>query len=82
MATLQIHNFPDPLYDEIKRRAESNHRGILDEIVWAIEASRAPHADRLDAKEKLRAAARLRAESSGAWITDDWIHAARHEGRE
>jgi plasmid stability protein len=39
MATLNIKNFPDPLYDKLKRRAEQQHRSIAQEVAVILAAT-------------------------------------------
>lgn len=36
MATLNIKNFPDPLYDQLRERARANHRSLAQEITHVL----------------------------------------------
>jgi len=36
MATLNIKNFPDPLYDRLRERARANHRSLAQEITHVL----------------------------------------------
>jgi plasmid stability protein len=37
MATLNIKNFPDPLYHKLQERAEREHRSMAQEVVHLLE---------------------------------------------
>lgn len=39
MATLNIKNLPDPLYEKLKRRAEQQHRSVAQEVAVILEAA-------------------------------------------
>ena len=39
MATLNIKNLPDPLYRQLKVRAERQHRSIAQEVTHILEAA-------------------------------------------
>ena len=39
MATLNIKNFPDELYQQLKVRAESSHRSIAQEVTHMIAST-------------------------------------------
>ena len=36
MATLNVKNFPDPLYESLKLRAESQHRSVAQEVTHIL----------------------------------------------
>lgn len=36
MATLNIKNFPDPLYEALKTRAEAKHRSVAQEVTHIL----------------------------------------------
>ena len=36
MATLNIKNFPDELYQQLKNRAEANHRSVAQEVTHIL----------------------------------------------
>lgn len=42
MATLNIKNFPDELYQQLKIRAASSHRSIAQEVTYMISTSLTP----------------------------------------
>lgn len=37
MATLNIKNFPDPLYERLQSRAEQEHRSVAQEVIHLLE---------------------------------------------
>ena len=37
MATLNIKNFPDELYERLRKRAEHEHRSVTQEVVHLLE---------------------------------------------
>lgn len=37
MPALQVRDFPQPLYDRLKQRAEEDHRSIAQEVVFVME---------------------------------------------
>lgn len=39
MATLNIKNFPDSLYEALQRRAEQEHRSIAQEVIHLLEGA-------------------------------------------
>jgi plasmid stability protein len=39
MATLNVKNLPDPLYEKLKRRAEQQHRSVAQEVTVILEAA-------------------------------------------
>jgi plasmid stability protein len=39
MATLNVKNLPDPLYEKLKRRAEQQHRSVAQEVAVILEAA-------------------------------------------
>lgn len=39
MATLNIKNLPDPLYQQLKVRAERQHRSVAQEVTHILEAA-------------------------------------------
>jgi len=45
MATVNIKNFPDPLYNELKNRAKREHRSVAQEVIHLLEtATKQPEA--------------------------------------
>jgi plasmid stability protein len=39
MATLNVKNLPDPLYEKLKRRAEQQRRSVAQEVTVILEAA-------------------------------------------
>jgi len=39
VATLNIKNFPDPLYELLQERAEREHRSLAQQVIHLLEAS-------------------------------------------
>ncbi|HVR95100.1 MAG TPA: hypothetical protein VMW27_00695 [Thermoanaerobaculia bacterium] len=39
MATLNIKNFPDPLYELLQERAEREHRSLAQQVIHLLEES-------------------------------------------
>lgn len=37
MPTLQVRDFPDHMYEEIKRKAQQDHRSIAQQTIYAVE---------------------------------------------
>lgn len=37
MATLNVKNFPDELYERLKERAERRRRSMAQEVTWIVE---------------------------------------------
>lgn len=45
MATLNIKNFPDGLYESLRERAKREHRSVAQEVIYLLErATAAPEA--------------------------------------
>jgi plasmid stability protein len=81
MAVITINNFPDELYSKLNERAQMNGRVVGDEIIDAAKQLIAGPEVRLNVSQKLALADKLRASTAGAWIDDELIDRARHEGR-
>jgi plasmid stability protein len=71
MATLNIKNLPEPLYDALKARAESQHRSIAQEVTHIL-------AEALDAQPPL-SIMELQGLGKETW---SGIDAARHVAEE
>jgi plasmid stability protein len=41
MATLNVKNFPDPLYEKLREMAEREHRSVAQQVVHLIEQATA-----------------------------------------
>jgi plasmid stability protein len=81
MATVSIENFPDELYAKLTVRARQNGRIVSDEIIEAAERFVGTAQASMTTTQKLALADDIRKSTTGAWIDDDIIHRARHEGR-
>ncbi|MCJ7681872.1 MAG: Arc family DNA-binding protein [Candidatus Aminicenantes bacterium] len=78
-ATITLKNIPDELYEKLKERALRNHRSINREIISIFEVTLTPHP--IDPDDFLTTALELRTETKKARLTQDFIHAAKREGR-
>jgi plasmid stability protein len=83
MASLLINDVPDGVMKELEERARQLHRPVEEEakaaLVRAVLAN--PSKPRLSVDEMLARAKAIRDQSPNAWITDEFIRAARDEGR-
>jgi plasmid stability protein len=73
-----LKNIPDAIYEKIKLRAQRHRRSINSEIInilYSATTSRRPSVE-----EILARADELRARTKG-FITDEFINAAKREGR-
>ena len=81
MATITIKNIPDDLYQELKLRAERNHRSVNSEVIFLIE--QAVRKTRVRSVEDVIARARvLRDAAPNVYVTDEALEAAINEGRD
>jgi hypothetical protein len=39
MATLNIKNFPDPLYEQLQKQAEEEHRSVAQQVIHLVSKS-------------------------------------------
>jgi plasmid stability protein len=79
MATLTIKGMPDPLYERIRESAGMNHRSINSEVIARLEqALGSPRPGRAELLERVR---ELRARIGGAPLTEEYLRAAKSEGR-
>ncbi len=71
MATMNIKNFPDPLYEELRNRAKRERRSVAQEVVHLLEtATKQP---------EVRSLLELRGLGKKIWID---IDAAEHVNSE
>ncbi len=42
MATLNIKNFPDPLYEKLQERAQQEHRSLAQEVIHILHRTVVP----------------------------------------
>jgi plasmid stability protein len=82
MATLTLKSFPASLHEALKRRARRNHRSLNSEAIACIEQIVAPTAEHGTAiLEQIRASRSRLAAAGLPPMTDDFLDAARREGR-
>jgi antitoxin FitA len=79
MSALTIKNIPEKLRKRLKESAEKHHRSINSEAIVCLEKVLA--VDRLDPKEFLEQARALRERSPQIFITEEFLRAAKGEGR-
>jgi plasmid stability protein len=83
MASLQLNDVPEAIMSELRERAERFHRPVEEEakatLMNAILAS--PSKRRLSVTEFLARAKRIRDKHPNAWITEEFLRAAKDEGR-
>ena len=79
MATLTIKNIPDALHQRLKERAKQHRRSINSEVIVCLEQvlGRAP-IDPTAFLERVRA---HRKSIPGVFLTDEYLRAAKNEGR-
>jgi len=74
--TLTLHDLPDDLYDQLRRRAERHGRSLDDEIVACLQQMlQTNREDRLNRIRSFRTSLTMRP------LTEDEVDAAIHEGR-
>lgn len=81
MATVTLKNVPEGLLHALRELAQRNRRSLNQEALLRLEASVAPEPRRSGA-ETVRALRRLHRRLSGIGpITDEFLQAAKTEGR-
>ena len=79
MASLNIKNLPQEVYDRLRENAHRNRRSLTREAIVQLEKSLLPVSHR-DEEELMR---RIR-ENRGRlnlWLTDEFLKKAKNEGR-
>lgn len=71
MATLNIKNFPDNLYERLQERAESEHRSLAQQVIHLLEESAG--------KPKLHSILELRGLGKELWEGVDPVEHVRAE---
>lgn len=71
MATLNIENFPDDLYERLQERAEREHRSLAQEVIHLLEESAG--------KQKLHSILELRGLGKELWKDVDSVEHVRRE---
>ncbi len=79
MKTMTVKNMPQKLYERLKNSARSNHRSLNSEIIVCIE--NALHVRNVDPADLLADISRLRMADTGLPLDDEFLLAARDEGR-
>ena len=79
MPTVTLKNIPAHLYDAIKSTAKTHRRSMNSEILYCVEKVLGTH--KIDVKEQISAARRLRAKTSTFSISDNELNKAKNEGR-
>jgi len=80
LATFTIKNIPPSLYEKLKQSAEINRRSINSEVIVCIENS--VRSQKIDAKNILAKARKLRTLTQAYPISDDEITLAKEDGRQ
>ena len=71
MATLNIKNFPDDLYEQLQERAEREHRSLAQQVIHLLEESAG--------KQKLHSILELRGLGKELWKEIDPVEHVRAE---
>ncbi|HKH43509.1 MAG TPA: Arc family DNA-binding protein [Thermoanaerobaculia bacterium] len=71
MATLNIKNFPDDLYEQLQKRAEREHRSLAQQVIHFLEESAS--------KPKLQSILELRGLGKELWRDIDPVEHVRAE---
>ena len=79
MATLTIKNIPDELYERLKRSAAQNRRSINSEVIVCLE--KALGSRPIDPEAFLADVRAFRKSIPEAFVTDEFLRAAKNEGR-
>ncbi len=79
MATITLKNIPEQAYNALKKLAAEHHRSLNSEIIHLIEMATASH--KMDIKEYLLQARRLREKTIEHVVSDHEISQAKDEGR-
>lgn len=78
MPNITVKNIPEPIYEELKKRAKAQHRSINSEIIACLEQS--THSFRPSPEYFLRQAERIHKLAKGS-ISAEEIEAAINQGR-
>jgi len=79
MATLTIKNVPEKLHRQLKQSAAQHRRSLNSEAIYCLETVLA--SSRVDPKEFLAEVRALRKRMPRAYITEEFLRAAKNEGR-
>ena len=79
MPALTIKNIPDALYDRLKESAHTHRRSLNSEILYCVERMLVPY--KIDVSEHLAIARKLREKTAAYSLTDEFLEAAKNDGR-
>ena len=79
MPAITVKNIPDPLYKKLKRSAAENRRSMNSEIIHCLES--VLESRRIDADVFLREVEEIQKELHIPLVTDEFLQAAKEEGR-
>jgi len=79
MATLTIKNIPDELHARLKRSAVQHRRSLNSEVIVCLE--KALGSTPIDPNVLLERIRAHRKAISGVFVTDEFLQAAKNEGR-
>ncbi len=83
MATLHLNNLPQEIINELRQRAQQSHRPVEDEaasiLVNAIAFDR--WRGELSADQLIDKAARVREGHPHVFLSEEFLHAAKNDGR-
>lgn len=78
MPSITVKNIPEPIYQQLKKRAKTQHRSINSEIIACLEQSTLSH--RVSPEEILRQARKMRQQTKGSLSAQE-IQEAIDQGR-
>ncbi|MFO8029348.1 MAG: Arc family DNA-binding protein [Cyclonatronaceae bacterium] len=78
MPSITVKNIPEPIYQQLKKRAQAQHRSINSEIIACLEQSTLSH--RPSPEEFLRQARKMRQQTKGSLSAQE-IQKAIDQGR-
>jgi len=79
MPALTLKNIPDDIYLRLKEAAHLHHRSMNSEILYCLE--RVLSSRKIDIKERLSAAHKLRLMTRSHRLTDDLLAKVKGDGR-
>lgn len=83
MTTLQIKNIPDSIVDELRDRAKHFNRDLESEAAAVLMQAITTDMWRkgMSADDLLERARRVREGHPDAWMTEEFLHMAKNDGR-
>ena len=79
MPALTIKNIPDDLYACLKQSAKAHRRSLNSEILYCMERTLVPY--KIDVSEHMAMARKLREKTAAYSLTDEFLEAAKNDGR-